>query len=112
MNERVAIIGLGYVGLPIALRAVEAQYDVVGVEVDPKRYDALTGRRSYVEDVSDVALARAFDSGRFGVASRIADIQAFDILGLVEALMGTSHSVHAMGSSFELLGRGCGAAIL
>ncbi|HEY7628884.1 MAG TPA: NAD(P)-binding domain-containing protein, partial [Ilumatobacteraceae bacterium] len=79
MNERVAIIGLGYVGLPIALRAVEAQYDVVGVEIDPKRFAALGEHRSYVEDISDVALARAFATGRFGVANRIADIQAFDI---------------------------------
>jgi nucleotide sugar dehydrogenase len=79
MTERVAIIGLGYVGLPIALRAVEAGYDVVGVEVDHARFQALRERRSYVEDVSDVSLGRAFDTSRFRVALNIADIQAFDI---------------------------------
>ena len=39
--ERVAIVGLGYVGLPIALETVGAGHSVVGVEVDPARFASL-----------------------------------------------------------------------
>ena len=48
MTERITIIGLGYVGLPIALSAVEAGYDVVGVEVDSGRLSsgAVTSKTS------------------------------------------------------------------
>ena len=79
MTERIAIIGLGYVGLPIALRAVEAGYDVVGVEVDPTRFQSLVAHRSYVEDITDTDLTLAFGSDRFHVVQAIAAIGTFDI---------------------------------
>ena len=77
--ERVAIIGLGYVGLPIALSTVRAGYDVVGVEVDPGRVARLRAGESYVEDVSDEVLAEAVATGRFGVVDTIAALEWFDI---------------------------------
>jgi nucleotide sugar dehydrogenase len=79
VTERIAIIGLGYVGLPIALRAVEAGYDVVGVEVDPTRFQSLVDHRSYVEDITDTGLTEAFRSDRFHVVQAIATIGSFDI---------------------------------
>jgi UDP-N-acetyl-D-glucosamine dehydrogenase len=50
---RVAIIGQGYVGLPVAMRAVEAGYDVVGFDVDDAKTKRLAAGESVVEDVSD-----------------------------------------------------------
>ena len=79
MTEAIAIIGLGYVGLPIALRAVEAGYDVVGVEVDPTRFHSLVEHHSYVEDITDSDLTGAFRSDRFHVVQAIATIGTFDI---------------------------------
>ncbi|MEY2524039.1 MAG: UDP-N-acetyl-D-glucosamine dehydrogenase [Ilumatobacteraceae bacterium] len=79
MTERIAIIGLGYVGLPIALRAVEAGYDVIGVEVDPTRFHSLVEHRSYVEDITETDLIAAFRSDRFHVVQAIATIGTFDI---------------------------------
>ena len=79
MTERIAIIGLGYVGLPIALRSVEAGYDVVGVEVDATRFQSLVDHRSYVEDIDDEVLAAAFTSQHFHVVQDIAAIGTFDI---------------------------------
>jgi nucleotide sugar dehydrogenase len=79
VTERIAIIGLGYVGLPIALRAVEAGYDVIGVEVDPTRFHSLVEHRSYVEDITETDLIAAFRSDRFHVVQAIATIGTFDI---------------------------------
>lgn len=58
-NERVGVIGLGYVGLPVALAFVEKGLPVVGVDVDANRIAMLEEGRSYVTDVRDEAVLRA-----------------------------------------------------
>src|SRR5438874_7127893 len=47
----VGIIGLGYVGLPLAVAFAEAGEDVVAVDVDPRKVAAITTGESYIEDV-------------------------------------------------------------
>src|SRR4051794_7076676 len=47
----VGIMGLGYVGLPLAVAFAEADHDVVAVDVDARKVEQLTAGRSYVEDV-------------------------------------------------------------
>jgi len=54
---RIGIVGLGYVGLPLAVAFAEAGNDVVGLDLDPAKVEALGRGRSYVEDVPDSALA-------------------------------------------------------
>ncbi|WCO65848.1 nucleotide sugar dehydrogenase [Iamia majanohamensis] len=76
---KLVVMGQGYVGLPLALRAVEVGYDVVGFEVDPRRVQELARGASYVEDVGDDRLQAALGSGRYhptGDAARLAD---FDV---------------------------------
>jgi len=54
---KIGIVGLGYVGLPLAVAFAEAGHDVVGLDVDPAKVEALNDGRSYVEDVADSALS-------------------------------------------------------
>ncbi|HVQ59337.1 MAG TPA: nucleotide sugar dehydrogenase [Solirubrobacterales bacterium] len=54
---QIGIIGLGYVGLPLAVAFAEAGHEVVGVDLDPAKVEALNAGRSYVEDIADEALA-------------------------------------------------------
>ena len=54
---RIGIIGLGYVGLPLAVAFAEAGCDVVGLDLDSKKVEGLNGGRSYIEDVPSEALA-------------------------------------------------------
>jgi len=49
----VGVIGMGYVGLPLAVAFAEVGHDVVAVDVDRRKVDALSSASSYVEDVSD-----------------------------------------------------------
>jgi UDP-N-acetyl-D-glucosamine dehydrogenase len=56
---RVGIVGLGYVGLPLAVAFAAADVDVVGVDVDQRRVDAINAGDSYIEDVPDSALQAA-----------------------------------------------------
>src|SRR4051794_12233187 len=56
---KIGIVGLGYVGLPLAVSFAEAGCDVVGVDVDAGRVAALRDGRSHVEDIPDARLAAA-----------------------------------------------------
>ena len=47
----VAVIGLGYVGLPLAVAFAEKGFPVVGIDVDARKVDALDRGESYVQDV-------------------------------------------------------------
>jgi UDP-N-acetyl-D-glucosamine dehydrogenase len=53
---KLGIVGLGYVGLPLALAFAEAGNEVVGLDTDPGKLADLAARRSYIEDVDDAAL--------------------------------------------------------
>lgn len=57
----VGIVGLGYVGLPLAVEFAKAGFKVIGVDVDPRKVEALNAGRSYIPDVKteDVAALRA-----------------------------------------------------
>src|SRR2546429_115707 len=67
--EKVVVAGLGYVGLPVAMRAVEVGYDVVGYDPDEARVKRLADGVSYVEDVADDTVAAALGTGRLRVSS-------------------------------------------
>jgi UDP-N-acetyl-D-glucosamine dehydrogenase len=53
----IGIVGLGYVGLPLAVAFAEEGIDVVGIDVDSSKIKAVRERRSYIEDISDERLA-------------------------------------------------------
>src|SRR3954454_15488170 len=50
-SARVGIVGLGYAGLPLAMAFAEAGFDVVGLDLNDERVQAITDRRSYLVDV-------------------------------------------------------------
>ncbi len=63
--DRLVVVGQGYAGLPLAMRAVEAGFDVVGFDVDVTRIKRLISGESHVEDVTSEQVARALASGRY-----------------------------------------------
>lgn len=76
---KVVVIGQGYVGLPVSMRAVEIGYDVVGIDVDQRRVDSLLAGTSYVEDISQEVLGTAIESGRFLASTTYDDAAGFDV---------------------------------
>jgi UDP-N-acetyl-D-glucosamine dehydrogenase len=69
---RVGIVGLGYVGLPLAVAFVEAGIDVTGVDVDAQKVLALARAQSYIEDIDSSRLAAARE--RLHATMRYADL--------------------------------------
>ena len=77
--RRVSVIGQGYVGLPVAVCAALAGYDVVGFEVDAAKVDALNSGRSHVEDIVAEQLAEVLTTGRYRATTDPSDLADFDI---------------------------------
>jgi len=77
--QKVVLIGQGYVGLPLAMSAVEAGFDVVGLELDATRVKRLSVADSYVEDVPSTRLRKALDTGRYQPTDDYADAVGFDV---------------------------------
>lgn len=76
----VAVVGLGYVGLPLAVAYAEAGFDVAGFDVDDERVAALDRGHSHVPDVGTERLAAAVDAGRFRATAEHGDLRGSDVV--------------------------------
>ena len=80
MSAQIAVVvGQGYVGLPLAMRAVAAGYDVIGYDVDEHRAKALAAGTSFVEDISDADVSAALATGRYRAVATLEGIERFDV---------------------------------
>ncbi|HAV13824.1 MAG TPA: nucleotide sugar dehydrogenase [Opitutae bacterium] len=76
---KIAIIGLGYVGLPLGLRFAESNVSVLGLDVDPKKVDAINAGQSYIRHIDAAQIAAARESGLLEAStdfSRVAEVDA------------------------------------
>jgi UDP-N-acetyl-D-glucosamine dehydrogenase len=77
--SHIAIVGLGYVGLPLALQFARSGAKVLGLDIDPKKTDALLAGRSYIKHVAAVEIATHTASGALDAStdfSRVAEADA------------------------------------
>ena len=74
----VGIIGLGYVGLPLALAAVEAGFPVLGFDISPSRVEAILAGRQVINYLAPEALRTALDSGRLDATTDFARLSEAD----------------------------------
>ncbi|HEX8386233.1 MAG TPA: nucleotide sugar dehydrogenase [Rubricoccaceae bacterium] len=78
----VAVVGMGYVGLPLAVVFAEAGLNVVGLDVSPARMDQLNRGESYIEDVPSETVARLVGEGRLRGSTRFADLADVDAVSI------------------------------
>jgi UDP-N-acetyl-D-glucosamine dehydrogenase len=76
----VGVVGLGYVGLPLAVAFAESGATVVGVDLDPGRVASITAGRSFVEDVPTPALAAVVRAGRLTASDTYASLAEADAI--------------------------------
>ena len=77
--QRVVVIGQGYVGLPVAIRAVEVGFEVVGFDIDKTRIDCLRKSETFIDDITDRDLAIAMSTGRYLPTDDSAALAGFDV---------------------------------
>jgi len=81
-NSLVAIIGQGYVGLPLAIAAVESGWSVVGIDTSDERVGTLNRGISPVEDVSSRQIQDAIANGMYRATKNFAEIANADVVAI------------------------------
>lgn len=76
--KKVAIIGLGFVGLPLSMMFVRKGFQVIGIDYDTVKITALQDGKSYIQDLSDADLSEAIQSGRWQVSADYASLAGAD----------------------------------
>ncbi|WP_336326821.1 nucleotide sugar dehydrogenase [Halovenus sp. HT40] len=103
-NTKVGVIGLGYVGLPLAIALTEAGFQVAGFDIDESRVARLQKGSSYVDDVSDAEIENAIQQG-FNPGSTprtIAGCRAY-ILAVPTGLEGDEPDMSAVESAAKIV---------
>src|SRR6202166_3771379 len=77
---KVAIIGCGYVGLPLALRFAEAGHKVTGFDTDPNKVSMLNAGKSYIEHISQTKIQQFVNSKHFGATTDFAKLKEVDAI--------------------------------
>jgi UDP-N-acetyl-D-glucosamine dehydrogenase len=81
-EARCGVIGLGYVGLPLALEFARAGFRVTGIDLDERKIDAIAAGRSYIVDTKDGEIAEQVKAGRFRATSDFSVISELDTINI------------------------------
>ena len=76
----IAVMGLGYVGLPLALEFARAKYRVTGLDPDARKSEAISAGRSYITDVKSSDLGKAVKSGFLRATTDFSELRKTDVV--------------------------------
>ena len=77
---KIGVVGLGYVGLPLALQFAKKGFMVLGIEIDQDRLNHIRRKESYISDVSSRELKQALVAGRFAAVGDFAALKTADVI--------------------------------
>lgn len=75
---KIAIVGLGYVGLPLSLQFARSGVSVLGLDIDRRKVDDLNASRSYIKHISNTAILEQRSANRFEASSDFSRIRGLD----------------------------------
>ena len=78
--QQIAVIGQGYVGLPLSIAAAESGLEVTGIDIDQRKIDSIQAFRSPVEDISDLRIERVSTTGKFTATTDFAKVSKADVV--------------------------------
>ena len=81
-EARIGVVGLGYVGLPLAVEFAKAGFRVAGFDLDAEKIRLLGQGRSYIEDVASEDVARAGADGRFVATTDFGELSRTDVINV------------------------------
>ncbi len=81
-TAKIAILGLGYVGLPLAVVFGEAGFQVTGVDPDQRKIDALAEGKSYIPDVKSEVVAKLLKEGKFTATTDFSVLKDMDAVSI------------------------------
>jgi len=78
----IGIVGLGYVGLPLAVEFARAGYRVIGIDVSAEKVAAINRGRNYIQDVDSALLKKLVASGRLSASTGFAAVKRIDCISV------------------------------
>lgn len=81
-EARIGVIGLGYVGLPLALELARTGFRVTGFDIDLKKIRSLSQGRSYIGDVDSSGLVEMIEAKRFSASSDFGQLGEMDVINI------------------------------
>jgi UDP-N-acetyl-D-glucosamine dehydrogenase len=81
-SARVGVLGMGYVGLPLAVAFAEAGFNVVGIDPEPRKVEAFRTGVSYIQDVSSETVARLRQAGRLDLTADFSALRDLDAVSI------------------------------
>ncbi len=81
-TARVGVVGLGYVGLPLAVEFGQAGFATTGVDLDARKVDALNRGESYIQDVPTAQVAALRDAGRLSATTEASALAGLDTINI------------------------------
>ena len=81
-EAQIGVIGLGYVGLPLAMEFVRAGFHVTGIDVDQEKVKKLNRGENYVQDVEDISVTNAVAVNQLSATSDFSVIQNLDAISI------------------------------
>jgi UDP-N-acetyl-D-glucosamine dehydrogenase len=78
----VGVVGLGYVGLPLAVEFADAGFEVIGVDVSKEKVDQINAGRNYIRDIEGERLAKAVSSGKLRATTDYDVVRALDAVSI------------------------------
>ena len=81
-EARCGVIGLGYVGLPLALEFARAGFEVTGIDLDERKVDAIAAGRSYIVDTKDEEIREQVERKKFRATSDFSVIRELDTINI------------------------------
>jgi UDP-N-acetyl-D-glucosamine dehydrogenase len=81
-QAKIGVIGLGYVGLPLAVEFARAGFDVTGFDVDAAKAAQINDGRSYIPDVSDAQVGAAVKAGKLRATTDMSALGGMDAIDI------------------------------
>jgi UDP-N-acetyl-D-glucosamine dehydrogenase len=81
-SAKLGVLGLGYVGLPLAVEMAQSDFHVTGIDIDGRRVDSVNEGVSYVSDVPNEALRAALAVGRIRATQSFAAVESVDTVSI------------------------------
>jgi UDP-N-acetyl-D-glucosamine dehydrogenase len=79
-KARIGVVGLGYVGLPLAVEFAAKGFQTVGIETDQAKVDSISAGKNYIADVDDKAFAKAIKRGVLSATTTYDPVSSLDVV--------------------------------
>src|SRR4051794_15784146 len=76
--EKISVVGLGYVGLPLAIQFARSGASVIGLDIDQSKVDAINSGQSYIKHIAGKTVAEVLSAGRLSASADFAQIRDVD----------------------------------